>query len=84
MKSRRNNFIRASEVGEYVFCSHAWKLRLDGHRPARGKVARVAGEQWHKRHGMLVRRARMLRRLAAACVALALALIVIIVYWFAV
>ena len=63
--------IRASEIGEYVFCARAWKLRLDGHNPTSGQAARVAGEAWHLRHGRSVRRARRLNRIALTCFILA-------------
>ena len=82
MKHSRGNFIRASEVGEYVFCARAWKLRLDGHNPALGSAARLAGEQWHKRHGRSILLARRLKALAVASFILALVVsIVLILRW---
>jgi hypothetical protein len=69
-------------VGEYVFCARAWKLRLDGHDPRSGEAARVAGEQWHRRHGRSVRRVKILKRLAGVSGFLALLiLLLIIVFW---
>jgi hypothetical protein len=83
MKHRRDHFIRASEVGEYVFCARAWRLRLDGHIPRTGEVKRVAGERWHRRHGKSVRRVRILKRLAGVCLLFALILsIVATAFWF--
>ena len=79
MKHSRGNFIRASEVGEYVFCARAWKLRLDGHSPSSGSVAQFAGEQWHKQHGRSVRLARRLKALAVASFILALVVAVALI-----
>jgi hypothetical protein len=46
---RRDNrkLIKASEIGEYVFCARAWRLRLDGYEPTSGQRARRAGTKWH-------------------------------------
>ncbi len=48
--SDRGKSIRASEVGEYLFCARAWRLRLDGYEPTMGRHAREAGTAWHLRH----------------------------------
>ena len=77
--TKRGKFIRASEVGEYVFCARAWKLRLDGHAPDTGHGARVAGEEWHRLHGRQVHRARLLKRLAVGFSLLALVVLLLIV-----
>lgn len=43
--------IRASEVGEYVYCARAWWLRrVAGLEPA-GRARREAGSALHRRHG---------------------------------
>lgn len=43
--------IRASEVGEYVFCARAWWLRrVQGVEPA-GQERRAAGTARHRAHG---------------------------------
>ena len=79
----RGKLIRASEVGEYVFCARAWRLRLDGYEPTAGRRAREAGTAWHLRHGKSVRRARRLR-LVAACasfLALAVAALILLSWW---
>ncbi|HEX8097960.1 MAG TPA: hypothetical protein VF507_07985 [Pyrinomonadaceae bacterium] len=75
--------IRASEVGEYVFCARAWRLRRDGYEPTSGRRAREAGERWHARHGRAVTGARRLRGLAVFCAlsALALAVLILLVRW---
>jgi hypothetical protein len=79
VRRNQDKLIRASEVAEFVFCSRAWKLRLDGHAPLTGQMARVAGEEWHLRHGIEVRRARLLRRLALACSLLALVVLLLLI-----
>ena len=78
----KKEFMRASEVGEYVFCARAWRLRMEGHRPALGAEARTAGQRWHLRHGQSVARARRLRNISSACAYLALAVaVLILLFW---
>jgi CRISPR/Cas system-associated exonuclease Cas4 (RecB family) len=81
--NNRGALIRASEVGEYVFCARAWRLRLEGHEPhVKGRAAMEAGERWHREHGRSVRRARRLRVLAAISGLLALVIAALIVtFW---
>ena len=81
--SDRRNYIRASEVGEYVFCARAWRLRQEGYEPTLGQHAREAGTRWHRRHGRGVRRARRLQRLAAysALLAIAVAVLLFLLWW---
>jgi type IV secretory pathway TrbF-like protein len=81
-KSDRKDFVRASGMGEYVYCARAWWLRREGVTPTRGGEARAAGTRWHESHGRSVVRAKRLRLVAAVCVylALALALVIIILY----
>ena len=74
--------IRASEVGEYLFCARAWRLRLDGYQPTGGAGARAAGQQFHERHGRDVRRARRLNAVAFVCFALAVvAAVLLLLRW---
>ena len=65
--------IRASEVGEYVFCHRAWWLRVgDGYRP--NSQARLqAGTAQHSRHGMRVLASRALLIAGLALLVLGLA-----------
>ncbi|MDT5063104.1 MAG: hypothetical protein QOH63_3563 [Acidobacteriota bacterium] len=81
--SRKQKFIRASEIGEYVFCARAWRLRVDGYAPTSGQQAREAGELWHRKHGRSVLRVRKLRRLASYSVLLAIALgvLTLLLWW---
>lgn len=64
--------IRASEVGEYVYCARAWRLRREGVEQTRGHAARAAGTAWHAEHGREVAAAARLRRLSWAAGLLAL------------
>ena len=71
MADSQDRIIRASEIGQYVFCAQAWWLgSVEGHPPAnRQKLA--AGEAIHTRHGWGVRAALALRRLAYGVLGLA-------------
>ena len=70
--SGRGRLIRASEVGEYVYCARAWRLRRAGVERTRGHEARAAGTAWHVEHGRGVTAARRMRKLSAAAGLLAL------------
>jgi CRISPR/Cas system-associated exonuclease Cas4 (RecB family) len=70
--------IRASEVGEYLFCARAWWLRrVLGLEPA-GHERRELGTGLHRRHGRTVAASNTLLMLAAALALAALALIVLL------
>ena len=79
-KLSRKDFVRASGMGEYVFCARAWWLRREGVRPTRGGESRAAGTRWHESHGRSVARAKRLRIVAVVCVYLALALGLLALY----
>ena len=69
--------IRASEVGEYVYCARAWWLRrVAGLQPA-GGARRELGTALHVRHGRTVAlsRALVIAGVALAVVAVALLLL---------
>ena len=78
MRKSRSETLRASEIGEYVFCARAWRLRLDGYEPTAGSGARVAGQQFHERHGRSVQRAQRLNAAAFICFVLA---VVVALIW---
>ncbi|MCA1619066.1 MAG: hypothetical protein LC795_07090 [Acidobacteria bacterium] len=82
-KSGRKDLIRASAMGEYVYCARAWWLRREGAQPTRGGEARAAGTRWHAAHGRSVARAKRLRLVSAVCLYLALALVAatLIFFW---
>jgi CRISPR/Cas system-associated exonuclease Cas4 (RecB family) len=57
---QRLPIIRASEVGEYVYCARAWWLRrVVGLEPA-GRERREQGTVLHRRHGRAVAGSRAL------------------------
>ena len=82
-KLSRKDYVRASALGEYVFCARAWWLRREGVKPTLGGESRAAGKQWHEEHGRSVERARRLRLVATLCTfaALALAVLLLILEW---
>jgi hypothetical protein len=63
--------IRASEIGQYTYCAHAWWLGSVRGLPSARKREMAAGEVAHLRHGRGVRTSRWLSRLAAAVLLLA-------------
>jgi hypothetical protein len=68
---RRDDLIRASEIGHYAFCARAWWLgRVKGYRSA-NVAAMEAGTLQHREHGRQVENAHRLRRLAQAMLILA-------------
>jgi CRISPR/Cas system-associated exonuclease Cas4 (RecB family) len=72
--------IRASEIGEYVFCHRAWWLRhVQGFRPANTREL-AEGAATHARHGWLVGLSSVLR--VAALIFFAAALLLFIVSFF--
>ncbi|MFN8569683.1 MAG: hypothetical protein U0Z44_19630 [Kouleothrix sp.] len=67
--------IRASEIGEYVYCARAWWLRrVAGWQPA-GRERREFGTALHRRHGRAVAGSRLLLVLAGLLLGAALLLI---------
>lgn len=72
-----DTIIRASEVGQYVYCAHAWWLARVDNLPSAHLEALDAGKEMHRRHGRGVRISLMLRRLGYALLISALVLIVL-------
>ncbi len=73
----RNRMIRASEIGEYVYCHRAWWLQyVVGEEPA-GYQRRRRGVALHRRHGRMVWTAQvlLLASIVLACAALLLLMI---------
>lgn len=61
---KNDQIIRASEIGEYVFCHRAWWLhRVQGLESA-NRAQMEAGTIKHVEHGRAVQRADILRRAA--------------------
>lgn len=69
-------WIKASEIGEYLYCHRAWWLRLQG--AASTNVQELAeGTRQHARHGRGWQLAGMLRVLASGLALVALILLVL-------
>lgn len=68
MGRARPPVIRASEIGEYVYCARAWWLRrvADLEPDAQTLERMVRGTQLHQRHGRAVFGSRALLFLALA------------------
>lgn len=76
MSGDRNGIIRASEIGQYVFCARAWWLsRVLGYRST-NLSAMSHGLSEHRAHGRAVRGVHRLRVIGLALVLLAALLIV--------
>ncbi len=56
--------IRASEIGQYVYCAHAWWLGSVQGLASSHQQEMAAGENAHRRHGQGVRTSLGLNRLA--------------------
>jgi len=61
---QQERVIRASEIGRYAYCAHAWWLGSVQGLPSTHEPEMVAGEVAHLRHGQGVRVSLGLRRLA--------------------
>lgn len=73
MGKQRLPVIRASEIGEYVYCERAWWLRrVAGLEPA-GHERREYGTVLHRRHGRAVAGSQALILLGAALLVVAVA-----------
>ena len=64
MGEQRERVIRASEIGRYAYCAHAWWLGSVEGLPSAHEPDMAAGEVAHLRHGQGVRASLGLRRLA--------------------
>jgi CRISPR/Cas system-associated exonuclease Cas4 (RecB family) len=77
MSRERRPIIRASEVGEYVYCARAWWLRrVVGLEPS-GHERRELGTALHRRHGRAVAGSQALV-IAGAALALAALLLILL------
>ncbi len=71
--------VKASEIGEYVYCNRAWWLRRTYDvRPHNVEVLR-SGTIYHEDHGSQVRQGVLARRMALVFFFLALS---VLVFWF--
>ena len=57
----KKQYIRASEIGSFLFCQKAWSYSRQGVRPtAEIQASREAGVAFHRTHGTSVVRSRTL------------------------
>ena len=70
MKDKR--ILRASEIGEYVFCHRAWWLRRVKGVESANREQMQAGTAHHAAHGRAVQRSDSLQRLALILIVLAI------------
>ena len=77
MARQRLPIIRASEMGEYVYCARAWWLRRVGGLEPAGRERREYGVTLHYRHGRAVAGSRALLMCAGLLVVLSLALMLL-------
>ena len=68
--------IRASDIGNYLYCRRAWWYRKQGVE-SENQAELVAGTELHHRHGRKVLAASLLRNLALLLVLVALVLITV-------
>ncbi len=69
-------WIRASEIGEYVYCRRSWWLRRVRAVASTHVTQMRAGTHYHQQHGRLVESSIWLRRLAFAVLFCAVAVLV--------
>jgi CRISPR/Cas system-associated exonuclease Cas4 (RecB family) len=75
MARERLPLIRASEVGEYMYCARAWWLRrVVGLEPA-GSERREQGTMLHRRHGRAVAGSRALLLIGVTLALVAISII---------
>ena len=71
--------IKASEIGEYVYCNRAWWLRRTYDVRPQNVEELQAGTIYHEAHGGQVRQGVLARRMALVFFFLALS---VLVFWF--
>jgi CRISPR/Cas system-associated exonuclease Cas4 (RecB family) len=70
--------IKASEIGEYVYCHRAWWLRRNYDVRPQNTQELQTGTAYHREHGGQVRQAAVGRRVALVFLFLALS---VLVFW---
>lgn len=73
---KRESYIRASDIGTFLYCRRAWHLSQDG-APSQLEPERARGTAFHLRHGNRVRAAGRAGALAKWCAMAALILLAI-------
>jgi len=70
--------IRASEIGNYLYCRRAWWYRKQGFK-SENQAELASGTELHRRHGRQVIASGLTR--TVAIVLLLAALILLVAYW---
>jgi hypothetical protein len=69
----KEQYVRASEIGSFLFCEKAWSYARQGLRPtAEVQASRDAGIAFHRTHGTSVIRSRTLMFIGLLLVFIAL------------
>ena len=68
--------IKASELGAYLYCHRAWAFQRQG-MESQNQAALDAGTAFHKRHGISVRQARLLKALGVLLLILAAVILMV-------
>lgn len=77
----KSRVLRASEIGNYIYCARGWWLsRVLGY-PSAHREKMALGEEQHRSHGRDVVAYHRLRRLAYLMLALAVLLALSILSW---
>lgn len=71
MSEQHDRVIRASEIGQYTYCTQAWWLGTVRGLPSSLQREMAAGEAAHRHHGLGVSASLWLNRLAYAVLLLA-------------
>jgi hypothetical protein len=69
------SIIRASDIGNYLYCRRAWRYRRDGIESA-NKIEFAAGTELHRRHGRKTLAALLLRGLGLILLLVAILMLV--------
>jgi hypothetical protein len=73
---RQEQYIRASDIGTFLYCRRAWHLSREG-APSLLEMERAQGTAFHQQHGQRMQAAPRARRLARWCALAALLLFAI-------
>jgi hypothetical protein len=68
-------WIRASEIGDYLYCRRSWWLKRSQGVAAQNVRELARGSQHHQQHGRLVQQSVWLRRAAYALIFVVVALV---------
>lgn len=71
-----DKIIRASEIGEYVYCRRAWWLSRVSGRVSQNARVKKRGTVYHEKHGGFVEKAGKAKLLAMGLWAMALVVLI--------